>query len=381
MPGPAARTALRIAPHSPPVTMEPEPVGEPVGEPPWQGGSWWLGWPCLCGKRWSCLWGSLLAHALAAFFLLALPMGGGGGGGQGGMAYLEVSLAGLPGGAPGGAGGGPATGETATASGPAGGTMQRLAPDTPDAPPVRTGIARVAPGRTKPENGDAARHNAEEPPALPGARGARAPEAEPARPAAQRPAPVPSAIPAADTEARTDAPPDTAGADGLSDLSGQSGLHGLDGASTGTLAGAPAGTGPGAGGPAGEPGGGQPGARGGGPAGSGTPGATGAYGGPGPFGYAAHDVDVRPAVRHRVPPEYPDPARRTGTQGRVVLRLLVDEQGRARHVSVLEATPGGIFEQCAMDAVARWTFTPGTRGGRAVPTWVHLPLRFDLTPR
>ncbi len=92
-------------------------------------------------------------------------------------------------------------------------------------------------------------------------------------------------------------------------------------------------------------------------------------------------MDVRPAVRHRVPPEYPDPARRTGTQGRVVLRLLVDEQGRARHVSVLEATPGGIFEQCAVDAVTRWTFTPGTREGRAVPTWVHLPVRFDLDRR
>lgn len=334
MPGPAARTALHIAPPGPPVTMEPGADG-----PDRQGGSWWLGWSCLCGKRWPCLWGSLLAHALAAFFLLALPMGGGGGDGQGGVAYLEVSLAGLPGGAPGPAGGGPATGGTATEPGPAGGTMQRLAPV---ARPVRTGIARMEPKRTAPEKGNAARRNAEEPPVLP--------------------------------EARADGPPGTAGADGLSDV------HGLDGASTGTLAGtlagAPAGTGPG--GSAGEPGGGQPGVRGGGPAGSGASGAAGAAG---PFGYAAHDVDVRPAVRHRVPPEYPDPARRTGTQGRVVLRLLVDEQGRARHVSVLEATPGGIFEQCAVDAVTRWTFTPGTREGRAVPTWVHLPVRFDLDRR
>lgn len=106
-----------------------------------------------------------------------------------------------------------------------------------------------------------------------------------------------------------------------------------------------------------------------------------ASGGTGPFGYAVHDVDVRPAVRRRVAPEYPDQARRTGTQGRVVLRLLVDEHGHARHVSVLEATPDGIFEQCALDAVIRWSFTPGKRDGKAVPTWVLLPLRFDLATR
>ncbi|NHZ48122.1 energy transducer TonB, partial [Nitratidesulfovibrio liaohensis] len=127
----------------------------------------------------------------------------------------------------------------------------------------------------------------------------------------------------------------------------------------------------------------QPGTQWGGPAGVPGVGAqgTGAPGGAGPFGYAVHDVDVRPAVRRRVAPEYPDPARRTGTQGRVVLRLLVDENGHARHVSVLEATPDGIFDQCALDAVTRWSFTPGRRDGKAVPTWVHLPLRFDLTNR
>ncbi|MBG3876796.1 energy transducer TonB, partial [Desulfovibrio oxamicus] len=108
---------------------------------------------------------------------------------------------------------------------------------------------------------------------------------------------------------------------------------------------------------------------------------TGAPGGAGPFGYAMHDVDVRPAVRRRVAPEYPDHARRTGTRGRVVLRLLVDERGHALHVSVLEASPDGVFEQCALDAVTRWSFTPGRRDGRPVPTWVHLPLRFDLAHR
>lgn len=100
-----------------------------------------------------------------------------------------------------------------------------------------------------------------------------------------------------------------------------------------------------------------------------------------PFGYALADVDAPPSVCSKVPPDYPRRARRTGTEGRVVLRLLVHENGAPGHLSVVESTPPGIFDQSAMEAVARWRFAPGRREGRAVPTWVLLPVRFDLASR
>lgn len=100
-----------------------------------------------------------------------------------------------------------------------------------------------------------------------------------------------------------------------------------------------------------------------------------------PFGYALTDVDTAPSARSKVPPDYPRRARRTGTEGRVVLRLLVREDGRPEHLTVVEAAPSGIFEESALEAVARWRFAPGTRKGHAVPTWVLLPVRFDLANR
>jgi TonB family protein len=36
------------------------------------------------------------------------------------------------------------------------------------------------------------------------------------------------------------------------------------------------------------------------------------------------------------------------------------------------------LDQAAMDAARRWTFKPGTKGGKAVPVQVDLMMRFTL---
>lgn len=424
MPGHAAHDSLHLAPPDPPSPScppdppdhaQPDMAANRDSIPAWlthtagmlpepatasaRAGHWRQAWLHPYRATWPCLWGSLLIHGLTAALLLGLSFGSGGGGGEGGTAYLEVRLAGLSGGTTGGG-----NAENRMASGEAGETpgaatrATRVAtPNGANAPvPTARNPAPAPPPATKPVV----------PAAGPPQQGRWPPEAAPSRRDAATSSPPlkardarpnagsvmrddgPNAGPdvnrttreatsrdyaplAPDSTARTIAEPSTSSAiSGPAGAPGTSGNHPVSGAS--------AGTGSGAGGQAGAPGTAQPGTRAGGPAG--THG-VGAPGGGGPFGYAVHDVDVRPAVRHRVTPEYPDQARRTGTQGRVVLRLLVDEHGHARHVSVLEAMPDGMFEQCALDAVARWSFTPGQRDGRPVPTWVHLPLRFDLAGR
>lgn len=436
MPGHAAHDSLHLAPPDPPSpSCPPDPpdhaqpgmAANRDSIPAWlthtagmlpepatasaRGGFRRQAWLRPYRATWSCLWGSLLIHGLTAALLLGLSLGSGGGGDEGGTAYLEVRLAGLSGGTTGGG-----NAENRMGSGEAGETpgaatrATRVAtPNGASAPvPTARNPAPAPPPATKPVV----------PAAGPPQQGRRPPEAAPSRRDAATSSPPlkarharpnagsvmrddgPNAGPdvnrttreatsrdyaplAPDSTARTIAEPSSSSAiSGPPAISGQSVISGPAGApgTTGNqpVSGASAGTGPGADGQAGAPGTAQPGTRAGGPAG--THG-VGAPGGGEPFGYAVHDVDVRPAVRHRVTPEYPDQARRTGTQGRVVLRLLVDEHGHARHVSVLEAMPDGMFEQCALDAVARWSFTPGQRDGRPVPTWVHLPLRFDLAGR
>ncbi len=97
-----------------------------------------------------------------------------------------------------------------------------------------------------------------------------------------------------------------------------------------------------------------------------------------PARFEMGEVDQPPRVIHRVRPAYPFTARRRGLSGRVTVRFLVDVQGRVNHLTIVEASPPGVFEKSVRQAVAEWLFKPGLLKGRAVPTWVVLPIEFKL---
>jgi periplasmic protein TonB len=95
--------------------------------------------------------------------------------------------------------------------------------------------------------------------------------------------------------------------------------------------------------------------------------------------YNADAVDQVPQALQKVEPVYPPRARKQGIFGRVVLRFLVESDGHVSRPSILEAKPEGYFEQNALEAVRRWRFKPGYYRGKAVATWVTLPVQFRLT--
>ncbi|MBU4355946.1 MAG: TonB family protein [Proteobacteria bacterium] len=84
-----------------------------------------------------------------------------------------------------------------------------------------------------------------------------------------------------------------------------------------------------------------------------------------------------PAFLRRVMPVYPEQARRRGQEGRVVLRLTIDERGNLLKVEVLEAGGFG-FEEAAVEAVKRSSFRPATIRGEPVASIARLPIRFVL---
>jgi TonB family protein len=98
---------------------------------------------------------------------------------------------------------------------------------------------------------------------------------------------------------------------------------------------------------------------------------------PGEFG--ADAVDQIPQALQKVEPIYPPRARKQGICGKVVLRFLVEPDGHVSRPSILEANPSGYFEQSALDAIRHWRFKPGIYRGRAVATWMVLPVQFKLT--
>ena len=87
--------------------------------------------------------------------------------------------------------------------------------------------------------------------------------------------------------------------------------------------------------------------------------------------------DNYPNFLHREQPLYPQAARRMGREGKVVLRLSIDENGKLQQVEVVEST-GFEFTRAAVEAVKKSTFQPAQQNGRPVPSRAILPVQFVL---
>ncbi|MDE0444121.1 MAG: energy transducer TonB [Gammaproteobacteria bacterium] len=70
----------------------------------------------------------------------------------------------------------------------------------------------------------------------------------------------------------------------------------------------------------------------------------------------------------KVVPIYPDRAIKEGIEGHVLLEFVVTETGAVRDALVVEAKPSGVFEQAALQAVAKFKYKPRIVGGEPVET-------------
>lgn len=77
-------------------------------------------------------------------------------------------------------------------------------------------------------------------------------------------------------------------------------------------------------------------------------------------------------------PAYPPLSRRLGEEGRVLLRALVDADGRTREVQVEVSSGHARLDRAAQEAVARWRFVPARRGDEPTHAWVRVPISFML---
>jgi protein TonB len=83
-------------------------------------------------------------------------------------------------------------------------------------------------------------------------------------------------------------------------------------------------------------------------------------------------------------PEYPDNARRQGREGRVLLRVLVDDQGFSKQVEVNRSSGSDTLDRAAAEAIKRWRFYPARYGDKPIESWLRVPIEFrldDANPR
>jgi periplasmic protein TonB len=86
---------------------------------------------------------------------------------------------------------------------------------------------------------------------------------------------------------------------------------------------------------------------------------------------------IRPPTRVLyVEPVYPRVALAGGIEGTVILQAVIDEKGRVREVKVLRSIP--LLDDAALQAVAKWQFTPTLLNGTAVPVVMTVTVGFML---
>jgi protein TonB len=88
----------------------------------------------------------------------------------------------------------------------------------------------------------------------------------------------------------------------------------------------------------------------------------------------ASPVRVRTSPR----PPYPPEARRLGQQGRVLLSVQINADGRVTSASVRQSSGIPALDSAAVQGVLRWTFEPARVAGVAVASRAEVPVNFSL---
>jgi protein TonB len=103
--------------------------------------------------------------------------------------------------------------------------------------------------------------------------------------------------------------------------------------------------------------------------------------GAGSGGGFSHGDSRLTQVRYRETPKplYPERARKEGQQGRVLLRVLVDQEGKSKAVEISGSSGSEALDRAAVEAIRLWSFSPARYGDKPVESWVRIPIDFRLT--
>jgi len=87
---------------------------------------------------------------------------------------------------------------------------------------------------------------------------------------------------------------------------------------------------------------------------------------------------TQPRYRESPKPNYPESARRKGREGTVLLRVLVNEEGRAKAIEINKSSGDDALDRAAQEAIQGWRFIPARYGEKVVESWIRIPVDFRL---
>ena len=91
-----------------------------------------------------------------------------------------------------------------------------------------------------------------------------------------------------------------------------------------------------------------------------------------------HSGIDRPSIRNYRAPEYPAQMRRRNIEGRVILSLKIDQDGKTSEFEIHDSSGYEAFDQAALSAVKDWEFSAARLDDKFVSVKITLPIRFEL---
>lgn len=90
-------------------------------------------------------------------------------------------------------------------------------------------------------------------------------------------------------------------------------------------------------------------------------------------------VEVKPQPISIPKPSYPDLARQAGVEGNVVVKALVDVDGKIIDAEILKSSGNTSLDQAALAAARDARFSAAKQRDQFVRVWVSIPFKFNLT--
>ena len=78
-------------------------------------------------------------------------------------------------------------------------------------------------------------------------------------------------------------------------------------------------------------------------------------------------------------PEYPDIAMDNGWEGKVLMKVHVQPDGKPDTITVTKSSGQKVLDDAAVKTVHKWSFVPAMRGDTPVAGWVTVPITFNLS--
>ncbi len=94
--------------------------------------------------------------------------------------------------------------------------------------------------------------------------------------------------------------------------------------------------------------------------------------------FSLAEIDQKPRATFQTSPVYPSEMRSKKLEGVVTIIFIVDSAGKVANPRV-EKSNHPAFEKPALDAVKKWKFEPGVKGGQRVATKARQTIRFPVS--